>query len=120
MTKSKAIVLTEEELYGHEQDCSCQKCITTREFQLCVRNSKVTDAFWRGLHHFHATHNIPIEQYLETACLPCKSVRAAYMAGMYCAKQTSHDMNKVGDYFKQRMTQFRREEERRRKREAAA
>lgn len=105
-----AIVLTEEELYGHEQKCPCKECLLTRDFQRYVKNSKVADAFWRGLNRFHLSHNAPVEQYIAFTCDPCTPVRAAYATGMHCIRAKVTAGKTAHSHFRRLMEQFTEEE----------
>lgn len=56
-----------EELFGHEDGCTCETCILGSWIALTTSNLDFIEGYRRGLHQYHWRHALSMEQYAEQA-----------------------------------------------------
>jgi hypothetical protein len=79
-----------EELFGHEDGCTCETCILVSKMALTTSNLDSIEGYRRGLHQYHWHHALSIEQYAEQAGYQeSNSFLDGYQAG-YTKSQEVH------------------------------
>lgn len=79
-----------EELFGHDDGCTCETCILVSEIALTTSNLDSIEGYRRGLHQYHWHHALSMEQYAEQAGYEgSASFLDGYQAG-YAKSQEVH------------------------------
>src|SRR5215469_800949 len=79
-----------EELFGHDDSCTCETCMLVSEMTLTTSNLDSIEGYCRGLHQYHWHHTLSMEEYAEQAGYKdSASFLGGYQAG-YVKSQEVH------------------------------